>query len=174
MIFSIEKILIKDQQKKLNKFYVVYLFFASIVTNFMFVLILMRWKREKTVKEILSAHKFCDYLIVSNFMDLHVSWYLTYARKEDWIRMTHTQKTHSKIRYKSEIIFLLLLSFVGVKKRIHTKGLHWDLSLLFDDTRLVCFFTWFHLRFLQIPLHFTLRRRTIRSGIEKFDVGREA
>lgn len=46
-------------------------------------------------------------------------------------------KYHLKIRYKSEIIFLLLLSFVAVKEECIQKDLHWDLSLLFDDTRVI-------------------------------------
>lgn len=66
------------------------------------------------------------------------------------------QEAFWKARYKSKIIFLLLLSFVAVKEECVQKDLHWDLPLLFDDTR-VPFSSMISSVRLPLPFRFTLQ-----------------
>lgn len=156
---------IKDQQKKrkISINFGSFIFFRPVYCFAFYVSTRIRTFQINEIRytqhcrQILSAHKFCDYLIVLDFMDF-MSRYLADGRGCQ--KQINEIRSVCKIRYKSKIIFLLLLSFVAVKEECVQKDLHWDLSLLFDDTRVPFFIfvhTWFHLcAWLPLPFRFTL------------------
>lgn len=73
--FLLKKYVIKDQQKKNYKFYVVYLFsvqFGLFCSRFHVHSTHPKKNPSIASRNIWNAYKFCDYLIVSDFMDFYV------------------------------------------------------------------------------------------------------